>query len=61
MQTVQITAPVRLGQTRLPDGRRLGWAEWGPESGMPVLLCPGAPLADGWGSAVTWWTNWASA
>ncbi|GLW49405.1 hypothetical protein Stsp02_50660 [Streptomyces sp. NBRC 14336] len=34
--------PARLGQTRLPDGRRLGWAEWGPADGTPVLLCPGA-------------------
>lgn len=34
--------PVRLGQTRLPDGRNLGWAEWGPETGTPILLCPGA-------------------
>lgn len=37
-----IQAPVRLGSSRLPDGRRLGWAEWGPETGTPVLLCPGA-------------------
>ncbi|SOD64363.1 Pimeloyl-ACP methyl ester carboxylesterase [Streptomyces zhaozhouensis] len=36
------TAPARLGETRLPDGRTLGWAEWGPEDGLPVLLCPGA-------------------
>lgn len=34
--------PARLGQVRLPDGRRLGWAEWGPEEGTPVLLCSGA-------------------
>lgn len=37
-----VTAPARLGTTRLPDGRSLGWAEWGPVSGAPVLLCPGA-------------------
>jgi pimeloyl-ACP methyl ester carboxylesterase len=35
-------APVRLGESRLPDGRLLGWAEWGPRDGTPVLLCPGA-------------------
>ncbi|WP_328469795.1 alpha/beta hydrolase [Actinoplanes sp. NBC_00393] len=35
-------APERLGSTRLPAGRRLGWAEWGPLDGVPVLLCPGA-------------------
>lgn len=37
-----MTAPDRLGVTLLPDGRRLGWAEWGPASGTPVLFCPGA-------------------
>lgn len=34
-----LTPPERLGRTRLPDGRSMGWAEWGPESGRPVLLC----------------------
>ncbi|MFJ8312044.1 alpha/beta fold hydrolase [Streptomyces sp. NPDC094147] len=34
--------PARLGRTQLLDGRRLGWAEWGPADGTPVLLCPGA-------------------
>ncbi|KUL38958.1 alpha/beta hydrolase [Streptomyces sp. NRRL F-4489] len=37
-----VTAPARLGETPLPDGRLLAWAEWGPEDGIPVLLCPGA-------------------
>jgi pimeloyl-ACP methyl ester carboxylesterase len=39
---VGVREPDRLGQTTLADGRRLGWAEWGPEDGVPVLLCPGA-------------------
>ncbi|MER7009817.1 alpha/beta hydrolase [Saccharopolyspora sp. NPDC000359] len=39
---MDISEPVRLGQYRLPDGRDLAWAEWGPEDGTPVLLCPGA-------------------
>ncbi|MEU5273755.1 alpha/beta hydrolase [Streptomyces hygroscopicus] len=34
--------PARLGESDLPDGRLLGWAEWGPLDGVPVLLCPGA-------------------
>ncbi|MEU7132962.1 alpha/beta hydrolase [Streptomyces sp. NPDC046261] len=34
--------PARLGECRLSDGRLLGWAEWGPPDGVPVLLCPGA-------------------
>jgi pimeloyl-ACP methyl ester carboxylesterase len=38
----RVRAAERLGTTQLPDGRRLGWAEWGPASGAPVLLCPGA-------------------
>ncbi len=37
-----VSEPARTGTTRLPDGRALGWAEWGPTSGTPVLLCPGA-------------------
>ncbi|MER7485157.1 alpha/beta hydrolase [Streptomyces sp. NPDC126497] len=37
-----VREPARLGRTRLPDGRHLGWAEWGPVDGTPVLLCPGA-------------------
>ncbi|XXF80219.1 alpha/beta hydrolase [Myxococcaceae bacterium GXIMD 01537] len=37
-----VMEPSRIGTTLLPDGRSLGWAEWGPTSGAPVLLCPGA-------------------
>ncbi|WP_215544334.1 alpha/beta fold hydrolase [Amycolatopsis sp. CA-230715] len=40
--TVDIAPPARLGETALPDGRLLGWAEWGPRDGVPVLLSPGA-------------------
>lgn len=42
MNDHQIQEPERLGRTVLPGGRALGWAEWGPEDGVPVLLCPGA-------------------
>lgn len=37
-----IDVPARLGESALSDGRLLGWAEWGPLDGTPVLLCPGA-------------------
>ncbi|MGW2176546.1 alpha/beta fold hydrolase [Streptomyces sp. NPDC001732] len=37
-----VSDPVRVGTERLPGGRVLGWAEWGPEGGVPVLLSPGA-------------------
>ncbi|MEU4835802.1 alpha/beta hydrolase [Streptosporangium sp. NPDC023615] len=39
---IRIDDPHRLGESRLPGGRSLGWAEWGPPDGVPVLLCPGA-------------------
>ncbi|MGW2219629.1 alpha/beta fold hydrolase [Nonomuraea sp. NPDC001684] len=37
-----VAPPARTGAERLPDGRLLGWAEWGPPDGRPVLLSPGA-------------------
>ncbi|WP_228011345.1 alpha/beta fold hydrolase [Nonomuraea phyllanthi] len=40
--SVRVDDPARLGESRLPDGRLLGWAEWGPPDGIPVVLCPGA-------------------
>ncbi|MFJ9418322.1 alpha/beta fold hydrolase [Streptomyces sp. NPDC101227] len=40
--TRYLAAPARTGAERLPDGRPLGWAEWGPAHGIPVLLSPGA-------------------
>lgn len=40
--SIRVDGPARLGAVRLPDGRSLGWAEWGPPDGVPVLLCPGA-------------------
>ncbi len=42
IMTLYVNDPARLGESRLPDGRLLGWAEWGPKDGVPVLLCPGA-------------------
>jgi pimeloyl-ACP methyl ester carboxylesterase len=39
-----VSVPQRLGTTRLRDGRRLGWAEWGPEQGVPVLFFSGAAM-----------------
>lgn len=37
-----VAPPVRTGAEQLPDGRLLGWAEWGPADGTPVLFSPGA-------------------
>nr|WP_307718750.1 alpha/beta hydrolase [Nocardia grenadensis] len=45
MDAPNVEDPARTGETRLRDGRRLAWAEWGPVDGRPVLFCPGA----GWG------------
>ncbi|MEU9114726.1 alpha/beta hydrolase [Streptomyces sp. NPDC048483] len=40
--TTPLEVPARAGTERLPDGRLLGWAEWGPANGTPVLLSSGA-------------------
>lgn len=37
-----IVPPTRVGEHSLPDGRVIGWAEWGRPDGTPVLLSPGA-------------------
>lgn len=42
MPIMGVTEPERLGVARLADGRGLGWAEWGPADGLPVVLSPGA-------------------
>lgn len=39
-----VRSPERTGTTRLPDGRRLGWAQWGPDSGTPVFFFSGAAM-----------------
>ncbi|MGW1653099.1 alpha/beta fold hydrolase [Streptomyces atratus] len=40
--SLRVIEPVRIGTEQLPGGRLLGWAEWGPRDGVPVLLSPGA-------------------
>ncbi|MFH8471783.1 alpha/beta fold hydrolase [Streptomyces sp. NPDC018000] len=40
--SLHVIDPVRIGTEELPGGRQLGWAEWGPVDGVPVLLSPGA-------------------
>jgi pimeloyl-ACP methyl ester carboxylesterase len=40
--SLHVIDPVRIGTEELPGGRQLGWAEWGPADGVPVLLSPGA-------------------
>lgn len=39
-----VREPERLGESRLPDGRKLGWAQWGPEDGVAVLFFSGAAM-----------------
>jgi pimeloyl-ACP methyl ester carboxylesterase len=39
-----VAAPERLGTTVLSHGLRVGWAEWGPEDGAPVLFFSGAGM-----------------
>ena len=35
--------PIAEGEVRLPDGRRLAWAEFGDPRGAPVIYCHGFP------------------
>src|SRR4030088_2968465 len=49
MQRSRTTAPIRDEVLRLPDGRRLAWAEWGRPDGPPAVLLhssPGSRLLD---------------
>jgi pimeloyl-ACP methyl ester carboxylesterase len=39
-----VKTPECTGATRLPDGRLLGWAQWGSDSGTPVLFFSGAAM-----------------
>jgi pimeloyl-ACP methyl ester carboxylesterase len=39
-----VKEPELLGATRLPDERLLGWAQWGPRDGAPVLFFSGAAM-----------------
>jgi pimeloyl-ACP methyl ester carboxylesterase len=50
---VGVTPPERQDSLQLADGRRLAWAEWGAEDGLPVLFCPGAGMSGslGFGAA----------
>ncbi len=40
-----VAAPERLGTSLILDGRALGWAEWGPADGLPVLFFSGAGMS----------------
>ncbi|MEU6012603.1 alpha/beta hydrolase [Streptomyces sp. NPDC047515] len=39
---LRVIDPDRIGTEQPSGGRQLGWAEWGPVDGVPVLLSPGA-------------------
>jgi hypothetical protein len=40
-----VTLPERQAATQLKDDRKLAWFAWGPEDGIPVLLCSGAAMS----------------
>lgn len=42
---ISITPPERQLAIKLKDGRTLGWREWGPINGIPVLFCTGAAMS----------------
>lgn len=42
---ISITPPERQLAIKLKDGRTLGWREWGPVNGIPVLFCTGAAMS----------------
>ncbi|WP_050066693.1 alpha/beta fold hydrolase [Rhodococcus sp. RD6.2] len=52
--SVDVSAPARVGESRLANGRVIGWSEWGRPDGVPVLLSPGAATTGslGFGAAV---------
>jgi hypothetical protein len=51
--SVRIDDPARLGESELPDGRLLGWAEWGPRMASPCFCARVRPRAGGWAWAPT--------
>ncbi len=42
---ISITPPERQLAIKLKDGRTLGWREWGPVNGTPILFCTGAAMS----------------
>lgn len=44
-----LAPPARTGHLDRPDGRRVGWAEWGPPDGTPVLFATGAAMSSSLG------------
>jgi pimeloyl-ACP methyl ester carboxylesterase len=45
MPAVTIERAQRRDAILLPDKRTLGWSEWGPASGRPILFCTGAGMS----------------
>lgn len=46
---MNVVPPERTGQVVRDGGRRVGWAEWGPLDGSPVLFCTGAAMTSSLG------------
>lgn len=42
---MDLTAPERSGSIERPGARRVGWTEWGPRTGRPVIFCTGAGMS----------------
>lgn len=48
---IDVTPPLRRGTTRVRSDRVIGWSEWGPLDGVPVLFSPGAATSSSLGFA----------
>jgi pimeloyl-ACP methyl ester carboxylesterase len=48
VNTSSLHGPARAGVASV-GGRRLGWGEWGPADGVPVLFCTGAGMTSRFG------------
>ena len=50
---LDVKPPMRRGQVLVAPARRIGWSEWGPADGAPVLFSPGAGTSSALGFAAS--------